>query len=288
MTNTLQLNSRKQSHLLPIGSCDKPSVYGIFFNMENKIEYKEYKGNPRFDLMGKKFNRFTVIGCAGTLKWQRYSWICKCECGKVVVIDGGTLKNGAQKSCGCFRKDKDNAIPPDRRRRERCPIVAGVYTVTNPIGEIYVGSSKTIYKRWLRHREASRKLKFHYSIKQYGWKEHKWEIIEEHSQSVTEAELVIREQFYIDKFKSEGHVMLNVKEAGSSGKFSEESKRKMSEAQRGKWTFQFKFNGEIITITDGLKKYCQENGLSDRAMSALFNSNGHYAKRNYYKGYSRI
>lgn len=47
------------------------------------------------------------------------------------------------------------------------------------------------------------------------------------------------------------------------------------------------YNGEKIEFV-GLKKFCKENGLSDRQMSALFNRNGFYGAKNYYKGYSRV
>lgn len=232
MLKSLTLNSRKQSHSLSKSSCDKPSVCGIFYDMES-IEYKEYKGYPRFNLMGKVFTKLTVIGCAGVIKKVNH-WICKCECGKIKTIKAQSLTEGNTKSCGCLVLEKAYAKPPEQRSRKYAIIVAGIYSVTNPKGEIYVGSSKTIYKRWIRHREAKRKLKFYESLREYGWREHKWEIIEEHPNEVTEAELIVREQFYIDKFKSEGRVMMNVKEAGSSGKFPEESRKKMALAQKGR------------------------------------------------------
>ncbi|MEK0337174.1 MAG: hypothetical protein QQN41_07060, partial [Nitrosopumilus sp.] len=38
---------------------------------------------------------------------QRQSrWLCKCDCGKEIIILGYNLKNGTTKSCGCLRKEK--------------------------------------------------------------------------------------------------------------------------------------------------------------------------------------
>lgn len=265
MTNTLQLNSRKQSHLFPIGSCDKPSVYGIFFNMgqlgirtakyvnaicpcgkemevlaskiknvatkfcSKQCSYKYKQCKPRFDLTGRKVGNWTVLSI-GKHERNQYWWNVICSCGIKRMVSATSIINEKSHGCGIRSRHDENCMG----LRENVEIKAGIYAVTNPLGEIYVGSSKKVYKRWIRHREANRKLKFHDSLRKYGWREHKWEIVEEHPLEVTEAELIVREQFYIDKFKAEGKVMLNVKDAGSSGKFPEESKRKMSSAQLGR------------------------------------------------------
>lgn len=57
------------------------------------------------DLAGKKFTRLSVIkriidkpGIA--------TWLCKCDCGKELLVRAGNLRNGTQKSCGCFRSDR--------------------------------------------------------------------------------------------------------------------------------------------------------------------------------------
>lgn len=63
------------------------------------------------DLTGKKFGRLTVIrrvenrprspsGKAGNTRYE-----CKCECGKTVVVDGGSLNSGVIKSCGCLKAE---------------------------------------------------------------------------------------------------------------------------------------------------------------------------------------
>lgn len=57
------------------------------------------------DLTEKKFNMLTVIErikkgeVGGTL------WLCLCDCGKEVVVNGRDLKNGGTKSCGCYKKN---------------------------------------------------------------------------------------------------------------------------------------------------------------------------------------
>ena len=53
------------------------------------------------DLTGNKFGRLTVI-CRGKNKKKKTYWLCKCECGNVKEIQGGNLKLGDTKSCGCI------------------------------------------------------------------------------------------------------------------------------------------------------------------------------------------
>lgn len=58
------------------------------------------------DLTGMKFNRLTVIEREFCKASKRTLWKCKCDCGKVVVVDSYKLRNGLTKSCGCFNKEQ--------------------------------------------------------------------------------------------------------------------------------------------------------------------------------------
>ena len=66
------------------------------------------KPNPnRIDLTGKRFGRLQIISLDeeesnnGILYWK-----CKCDCGKIISVRGGNLKNGSTRSCGCISKEK--------------------------------------------------------------------------------------------------------------------------------------------------------------------------------------
>ena len=56
------------------------------------------------DLTGQKFGRLTVVRLSGRKASNRF-WHCVCECGNRTETDGGKLKNGETKSCGCFRRE---------------------------------------------------------------------------------------------------------------------------------------------------------------------------------------
>lgn len=58
----------------------------------------------KIDLTGQKFNKLTVIKEAPKeqRKSNRVTWICRCDCGKEVLVTGKDLKSGNTKSCGCL------------------------------------------------------------------------------------------------------------------------------------------------------------------------------------------
>lgn len=75
-------------------------------------------GNPKENLLGRKFNRLTVIAehnKIGNGKKKRVAWKCKCDCGNIKIITADSLKSSTIKSCGCLntessRKNAINAI----------------------------------------------------------------------------------------------------------------------------------------------------------------------------------
>ena len=64
-------------------------------------------------IKGQKFGRLTVISfhhekeyISKNGKKQKGKWyVCKCDCGKEVVISKWQLKSGKTKSCGCYQKE---------------------------------------------------------------------------------------------------------------------------------------------------------------------------------------
>ena len=62
------------------------------------------------DLAGRRFGRLVVLERSGTYippggKGTSAIWRCKCDCGKVVNIEGGSLRKGHTKSCGCLHRE---------------------------------------------------------------------------------------------------------------------------------------------------------------------------------------
>lgn len=57
------------------------------------------------DLMGQRFGKLVVIEYAGTDKWHKALWRCKCDCGNEVVVASKSLRCGDTRSCGCISSE---------------------------------------------------------------------------------------------------------------------------------------------------------------------------------------
>ena len=55
------------------------------------------------DLTGKRFGRLVVIERSGSNSRRRATWLCRCDCGKNIVVSGSDLPR--RTSCGCARSD---------------------------------------------------------------------------------------------------------------------------------------------------------------------------------------
>ena len=62
-------------------------------------------GHKIVDITGQRFERLTVIGRDHSRPITRTWWLCQCDCGKQVTVDGYKLKKGHTKSCGCYCAD---------------------------------------------------------------------------------------------------------------------------------------------------------------------------------------
>ncbi|MBU3186530.1 hypothetical protein [Clostridium estertheticum] len=58
------------------------------------------------DITGQTFGRLTVISYSGKNKSRHSLWLCKCNCGNEIIVNGASLKNGGTQSCGCLHKEK--------------------------------------------------------------------------------------------------------------------------------------------------------------------------------------
>ena len=54
------------------------------------------------DIAGEKYGSLTVIKYSHTEKNKAY-WLCKCDCGNEIIVNGVSLRNGNTKTCGCSR-----------------------------------------------------------------------------------------------------------------------------------------------------------------------------------------
>jgi hypothetical protein len=57
------------------------------------------------DLVGKLFGRLTVIKREDNNSRGRTRWLCRCDCGKELIVLGNSLNSGNTQSCGCYKDD---------------------------------------------------------------------------------------------------------------------------------------------------------------------------------------
>lgn len=110
---------------------------------------------------------------------------------------------------------------------------SGIYKITSPTGKIYIGQSRNILKRINHYKNLKcvGQPKLYASIMKYGWDNHNFEIICECEIN----ELIDLEKHYIkeyDTFNTE-HGM-NLTSGGDGYSFTENTRRKISEAHKGK------------------------------------------------------
>lgn len=59
--------------------------------------------NPNVvNMTGRTYGRLTVLERSDNDKRGNAMWLCKCECGNVKAILGGSLRQGSTRSCGCM------------------------------------------------------------------------------------------------------------------------------------------------------------------------------------------
>lgn len=56
------------------------------------------------DETGNKHGRLTVLSRVEN-EGTRAKWLCECECGNTLEVDGKKLRTGHTKSCGCYRSE---------------------------------------------------------------------------------------------------------------------------------------------------------------------------------------
>lgn len=105
------------------------------------------------DLTGKQFDRLTVIkrvpDYIQSNGRKRTMWLCMCECGNYITVDGEHLKSGATKSCGCLQRE----LTSKRFKRYN------KYNLDNEYGIGYTSQGKEF---WFDIEDYER-------IKQYCW-----------------------------------------------------------------------------------------------------------------------
>lgn len=118
----------------------------------------------------------------------------------------------------------------------------GIYKITNPNGKIYIGQTIDFERRVYQYKKLNCKEqpKLYNSLKKYGFQNHKFELI----WPCWECYLTKWERYFQEMYNSTEDDNLNcflVTTKDKTGKHTEETKRKISESNKGR-----KFTAEHI------------------------------------------
>ena len=111
-----------------------------------------------------------------------------------------------------------------------------IYKITNPSGKVYIGQTWnwSIRENFYRTLNCKTQTGIYNSLLKYGYDLHIVEIICELPKDISQKVLDRYELIYWEFYKDCNIKLLNCREPGRGGKFSEESKLKLSEALKGR------------------------------------------------------
>lgn len=107
------------------------------------------------DLTGQRFGRLIVVKELVERRNSQIYWLCKCDCGNECEVNGGALRTGSTKSCGClqieltakrFRKYDEST---STLRNVLCSIKQRCLNPKNSDYYLYGGRGITVCKEWL-------------------------------------------------------------------------------------------------------------------------------------------
>lgn len=110
-----------------------------------------------------------------------------------------------------------------------------IYKIVSPSGKIYIGQSIDFESRKSQYRLGHCKNQIHItaSINKYGFRNHVFEILHELPPDVGVLVLNQYEQLYMDLHRECGFQLMNIREAGHTGRLGAETIEKMSKSKKG-------------------------------------------------------
>ena len=151
----------KNSYIRVIFGHDKLGVKRFIFLLE-KVLHESIPDDPEIQqllLIGKgkdlrghaPFGRLSIIKCKGS-NGNELTWLCKCDCGKIIVVSSNHLQRKHTTSCGCYCREI-HTTHGKTGSLERSIWNSMIQRCTNPNNKrfkSYGGRGITVYDRWLK------------------------------------------------------------------------------------------------------------------------------------------
>jgi len=115
------------------------------------------------------------------------------------------------------------------------PPIIGIYKIASPSGKVYIGQSVNFLKRKTQYKNlhCKRQVKIYNSLIKHGFKNHKFEVIEECSVEQLNEQEVYWKQYYIDQLGWDKMLFCELYD-NSRGPRNEETKQKISKTLIGR------------------------------------------------------
>jgi group I intron endonuclease len=114
--------------------------------------------------------------------------------------------------------------------------IIGIYQITSPSGKVYIGQSSNILERWKKYQRLTKnnQPKLENSLNKYGVDNHKFEILTECTLSELDKLEILYKKFIVSKMGWSKTLFCELYDGNQIGPRSEETKRKISESNKGK------------------------------------------------------
>lgn len=70
----------------------------------------KYADSLKQNIINKRFGMLTVVKELDRSQYKRRTYLCKCDCGNELIINGASLTTGHTLSCGCMTRSKGEII----------------------------------------------------------------------------------------------------------------------------------------------------------------------------------
>jgi len=113
--------------------------------------------------------------------------------------------------------------------------MTGIYRIINPSGSVYIGQTRNHVTRFRNYKyiRCFNQFRIYNSLLKHGFSTHIIEMIHELPDDVSQEVLNNYEIFYWKQYKDCNFDMMNIKQPGSNGCHSEETKKKISSKNKG-------------------------------------------------------
>ena len=100
--------------------------------LERRLQaLRDNNPNKLIDLSGDVFGRLTVVSRV-KLHPKRTHWLCRCLCGKEVIVWAANLGKGATQSCGCLQREAMDKFNKSKATHGHAAGVADGKRMTSP------------------------------------------------------------------------------------------------------------------------------------------------------------